>query len=231
MNYSNSQSIKSWAEEDRPREKMLLKGKNALSDAELLAILIGTGSGKQTAVDLARNCLQLTQGDLNAFGKISFSDLTAVKGIGASKAISILAALELGRRRKEEPQQKRLRIDNVQKAYNIFKPYFQDLEHEEFYLMLLNRNNEVIAVKQVSKGGIAGTVVDGKIVFKTAIDAKASYLILAHNHPSGNIQPSLQDKNITKKMVEFGKLIELEVIDHLIVTDNSYFSFANNNMI
>ncbi|AEA45127.1 RadC family protein [Fluviicola taffensis] len=224
-------SIRNWAEDDRPREKMILKGKSVLSDAELIAILIGTGSGDKSAVDLGRELLSLSDGCLYEFGKLRLSQLCEVKGIGRSKAISILAALELGRRRKELRADKKPKIDSVQKAYEELKGYFTDLTHEEFYILYLNNSNEILQVKQLSIGGITGTFVDPKIIFKHGIDLSACGIILAHNHPSGILIPSDQDKRLTKRIQQFGMLIEMNVIDHLIITDNGYFSFADQNLL
>lgn len=226
-----NQSIKHWSEDDRPREKMLLKGKNALSDAELLAILIGTGVGNKSAVDLGRELLNLTQGDLAAFGRLRTAQLCEVKGIGPSKAVTILAALELGRRRKEVELPKRSKIVSSSAAYEIFRPYFQDLAHEEFYCLFLNRGNQIIQVKQISIGGVEGTFVDPKMIFKFGIDLAASGIILGHNHPSGNLKPSENDLRLTKRIKQFGDLLEMPVLDHLIVTDNGYFSFADQGVL
>lgn len=224
-------SIPHWAEDDRPREKMMLKGKNALSDAELVAILIGTGSGGKSAVDLARELLSITNGDLYEFGKLRLSHLCAVKGIGESKGISILAALELGRRRKDVQWDKRKKILTSKAAYEEMIPYFSDLMHEEFYVLYLNRASEVIMIRQVSVGGTSGAIVDAKIVFKMGIDCGATAVILAHNHPSGLLKPSPTDRHLTKKIKQFGTMIEMPVLDHLIVTDNGYFSFSDNNLL
>jgi DNA repair protein RadC len=224
-------AIPMWAEDDKPREKFMLKGRTALSDAELIAILIGTGTGNKTAVDLARECLQLTQGDLNAFGKLRLAQLCDVKGIGPSKAISILAALELGRRRRESEAPKRKRITSSQEAFELLQPYFLDLQHEEFYTIYLNRANEVLATDRLSVGGTSGTFVDAKILFKKGMDCAASGIILAHNHPSGQKRPSGNDEALTKKLVQFGQLIEMPVLDHLILTDNGYFSFADQQLL
>jgi len=227
----SSWSIPMWAEDDRPREKMITKGKNALSDAELIAILIGTGTGNKSAVDLGRELLALANGDLYEFGKLTIDQLCTVKGIGESKAISILSALELGRRRKETQSSKRLKILTSRQSYEIVRGYYSDLQHEEFHVILLNRGSEVIATRQISIGGIAGTYVDAKIIFKTAISFGASALILTHNHPSGNSKPSYSDEQLTKKLKQFGALIEMPVLDHLIITDNGYFSFSDNQLM
>lgn len=210
---------------------MMLKGRNSLSDAELIAILIGTGSGNKSAVDLGREVLLLTQGDLYEFGKLRLSQLCEIKGIGKSKGVAILAALELGRRRKEIQIEKRPKIDSSERAFRELKPYFTDLSHEEFFVMYLNRANELMQVKQLSVGGVSGTFVDAKIIFKYGIDMGASAIILAHNHPSGNLKPSESDQKITRRIQQFGDLIEMPVLDHLIVADNGYFSFSDKELL
>lgn len=224
-------SIPSWSVDDRPREKMISKGNSALSNAELVAILIGTGSGNKTAVDLARELLALCNEDLYELGKLRLPQLCKIKGIGPSKAISLMAAIELGRRRKDNQLVKREKVNSSFDGYALIKPYFSDLEHEEFHIILMNRNNEVIGVRQISKGGLAGTYVDPKIIFKIGIDLGAAAILLAHNHPSGNCKPSNNDKALTRRIVQFGKMIELVVMDHLIITDNGYFSFSDNGML
>ena len=224
-------SISTWAEDDRPREKMILKGRNALSDAELIAILIGTGSSSKSAVDLGRELLALSNGDLNDFSKLRMAQLCTIKGIGESKAISIMAALELGRRRKEGSGEKRIRVSSSHQLYDLLKPYFEDLLHEEFYVVYLNRANLVIAVRQVSIGGTAATIVDPKVIFKIGIDLQASAIVLAHNHPSGTLKPSEDDDRMTKKIVQSANLLEMPVLDHLIITDNGYFSFADSERL
>lgn len=228
---STFQPITAWAEDDRPREKMMLKGKNALSDAELLAILIGTGSGPKTAVDLGRELLKLVEGDLYRFGQLRVSQLCEVKGIGASKAVSIMAALELGRRRKEYASDKARVIMSPRSTYEEVKPFYSDLQHEEFYALYLNRANEVLQIKQLSVGGTAGTYVDVKLIFKLAMDCGATAVILTHNHPSGQLRPSLQDIALTKRIVECGSLMDIPVLDHVIIADNGYFSFSDEDMM
>lgn len=226
-----NQPIKTWAEDDRPREKFALKGKNALSDAELLAIILGSGSRRCTALDLAKELLSKTNNDLAAFSKLSLNDLKKFNGVGEAKAISVLACLELGRRRRETEQSRKVKITSSQQVHEHIRPYLMDLHHEEFYVLLLNRANEIIRTVQISIGGFSGTVADGKMIFKAAIEESAHALILVHNHPSGQTKPSDNDRSLTKKMVEFGKYIDLPVLDHLIFTDNDYFSFADQGMI
>ncbi len=229
--YTDTRRILSWAEEDRPREKLLLKGKAALSDAELIAILIGSGTRELSAVDLSKVILQKAVNNLNELAKLSIKDLMKVKGIGEAKAISIIAALELGRRRKESEGVRRARISSSRDAYEQIQPYLLDLPHEEFWLLLLNRANEVIKPVQVSQGGVSGTVADPKIIFKFAIENLSSAIILVHNHPSGNLKPSEADKELTRRLSSAGKLLEIPVLDHLIFTDGGYLSFADEGML
>lgn len=229
--YTDTRRILSWAEEDRPREKLLLKGKAALSDAELIAILIGSGTRELSAVDLSKVILQKAANNLNELAKLSIKDLMKVKGIGEAKAISIIAALELGRRRKESEVVRRPRISSSRDAYEQIQPYLLDLPHEEFWLLLLNRANEVIKPVQVSQGGVSGTVADPKIIFKFAIENLSSAIILVHNHPSGNLKPSEADKELTRRLSSAGKLLEIPVLDHLIFTDGGYLSFADEGIL
>ena len=226
--------IKSWAEEDRPREKLLLKGKQALSDAELLAIMIGSGSRDETAVELCRKILRdAADNDLHRLAKLSVADLMAFKGIGEAKAISIVAALELGHRRRLAEVRENAQISSSRDAFNELQPITGDLPHEEFWVLFLSRSNRIIARERISSGGVAGTVVDIKILFKKGIQLLASGIILCHNHPSGNLQPSQADKDLTKKAVEAGKLFEMTVLDHIIVSESpaNYFSFADEGLL
>jgi DNA repair protein RadC len=231
QDYADTRRILSWAEEDRPREKLLLKGKAALTDAELVAILIGSGTRDLSAVDLSKIILQKANNNLNELAKLSIKDLIKIKGIGEAKAISIAAALELGRRRKESEVVRRPRISSSRDAYEQIQPYLLDLPHEEFWLLLLNRANEVIRPVQVSQGGVSGTVADPKIIFKLAIECLASAIILIHNHPSGNLKPSEADKDLTRRLASAGKLLEIPILDHLIFTDTSYLSFADEGLM
>ena len=221
--------IKAWAEDDRPREKFLLKGKQSLSNTELLAILIATGTKNESAVDLARKILQLTNDNLNELGKLSIKDLKKVKGIGEAKAITIAAALELGRRRKDEDAKQIEIVKTSREVFNYFEPLLADLPHEEFWILLLARNRKVIARVKISEGGVAGTVVDTKIIFKHAIENLASYIVLCHNHPSGNLQPSAADIQITKNLKNAAKLLDIDIVDHIIIGNNKYYSFADND--
>ncbi len=226
-----NQSIKTWAEDDRPREKLMLKGKKQLSDSELIAILLNSGSREQSAVDLAKDLLASSNNDLVEFSKKNLEDLCKFKGVGEAKAITLLAALELGRRRKDAIAPQQLKIITSNQAFQYLKPFLQDLLVEEFYVLFLNRANVIIKHLQLSSGGMTGTVVDNRIIFKEAISCLASSMILAHNHPSGQLKPSEQDIRLTKKIVEFGKLVEIDVLDHLIVNDYSYFSFADSGIL
>ncbi|MCS7018527.1 MAG: DNA repair protein RadC [Cytophagales bacterium] len=223
--------IKKWAEDDRPREKLLLKGKDALSDAELIAILLGSGTTSISAVDLAKQILAAADHSLYNLAKFSIQDLQQFKGIGQAKAVTLAAALELGRRRKTAEIPKRTRIRSSQDTYNLISPYLADLQHETFWVILLNRANEVIRILNISRGGIAGTVADPKIIFKAALEHLASSIILVHNHPSGNTMPSQADIALTHKIVAAGTVLDIAVLDHLIYTDSGYFSFQDKNMM
>ena len=228
--YQPIKGIRSWAEDDRPREKLLLKGKSVLSDAELIAILIGSGSTNETAVDLSKRILASLGNKLSELGKLSVKDLTKFKGIGEAKAITIIAALELGRRRKDSEPEKRVKITDSQTAFDIIYPYLGDLNHEEFWVIFLNRANQVIGKTNISKGGVSGTVVDPKVVFKEAVQFPASAIILAHNHPSGNLKPSNADHQLTKKLKDAGNSLDIPVLDHLIIGDRDYFSFVDEGV-
>lgn len=224
-------TIKSWAEEDRPREKLLLKGKSILSHAELIGILIGSGTASLSAVDVAKQILSHNNNDLNQLAKLSVKELMKFKGIGEAKAISIVSAMELGRRRKDTQSTLKPRITCSKDAYENIKPELLDIDHEEFWTLLLNRSNMVIKKQLISSGGVAGTIADPKIIFKSALEELASSIIMVHNHPSGSLKPSQADINLTKKMKEGGKFLEIPVLDHLIFTNNGYFSFADENML
>jgi DNA repair protein RadC len=224
--------IKEWALEDRPREKLMAKGLASLSDAELLAILIGSGSAKESAVDLAKKILKDCGNNLNELGKKTVGDLKKnYHGVGEAKAISIVAALELGRRRKLQDAFLRPKISSSESVFNIMHPVLGDLPHEEFWVLLLNRSNHVITKFRVSQGGVSGTVIDVRLILKPALENLASSIILCHNHPSGNIYPSDADEQITEKVIKSAELMDIKLLDHLIVTDTSYFSFADNGKI
>ena len=223
--------IKSWSPADRPREKMMLKGTTALTDAELIAILIGTGSRKLSAVDLAKKILAGVGNQLHDLAKLSVIDLTCVKGIGLAKAISIVAALELGRRRKDTDVREKQKIGSSREAFDQIAGDLMDLPHEEFWVLLLNRANRLIRKSRVSEGGVSGTVADPKVIFKLAINHLASGIIVAHNHPSGNRTASQSDMDLTKKLKEAGKFLEVQLLDHLIICGPKYFSFADEGLM
>ena len=229
--YPEKLNIKAWAEEDRPREKLLSKGRTTLSDAELIAILISSGNRNETAVELSKRILKSIDNDLNKLGKLSVKDLMQFKGIGEAKAISIVAALELGRRRKNTDNQPNKNIKSSKDVFEEVIGVMSDLPHEEFWVLFLDRRNAVIKKSNVSKGGVSGTVADAKIIFKEAMQLLASAVILCHNHPSGNLKPSDADIQLTKKMKEIGNLVDVPVLDHLIITDKSYFSFGDEGLI
>lgn len=224
-------TIKTWAEEDRPREKMMLKGRAAMSDAELIAILIGSGTRELTAVELAREILSQSNNNLSELARKSIQDLMKFKGIGEAKAITLYASMELARRRAFSAEKMRFKIKSSKDVYDFLKTDLTDLEHEEFYILLLNRANEVLGKEQISKGGLSGTVADGKVIFHKALEMKSSGIILAHNHPSGQLKPSEQDLKLTKSLSSFGKYIDLHILDHLIITDENYYSFADNGIL
>jgi DNA repair protein RadC len=230
MEYSNLK-IKDWALEDRPREKLLKKGIVSLSDAELIAILIGTGTRNESAVELAKKVLKNANNNLNELGKLEIKDLQKNKGIGEAKAIIITAALELGRRRKATDIIQKQKISSSNDVFEIFQPLLGDLPHEEFWILLLNRSNKIIDRFKISQGGISGTVIDARLILKTAIEKLASSIILCHNHPSGNKMPSDADDSITKKLVDGGKLLDIKVLDHLIISDTQFFSYADEGKL
>ncbi|MEQ9439089.1 MAG: DNA repair protein RadC [Cyclobacteriaceae bacterium] len=223
--------ILSWAEEDRPREKLLLKGRAALSDAELIAILIGSGTRDKSAVDVSKEILRSVDHNLHELAKLTVQDLKKFEGIGEAKAISIVSALELGRRRKAGEPLKREKILSSEDAYRIMQPYLLDQPVEQFWIILLNRANMVIKAHCVSQGGVSGTVADPKTIFKEALEKLASSIVLVHNHPSGNLKPSEADLHLTRKLKEAGKHLDLPVLDHIIFTDQSYFSFADEGVL
>ena len=224
-------TIKCWAEEDRPREKLLLKGKQTLSDAELIAIIIGSGNSDQSAVELSRQILSSVKNDLFDLGKKSIDDLMKFKGIGEAKAISIIAALELGRRRAQSESKPLDKFVSDKIAFEMMSPILSDLPHEEFWIICLNRNGRFISKHKISSGGVSGTVADMKMIFNTAVKELACGVILCHNHPSGNLYPSETDKLLTRKAIEGGRFLEIEVFDHIIIGNNNYFSFRENNLL
>ncbi|MEO9965548.1 MAG: DNA repair protein RadC [Reichenbachiella sp.] len=231
MYNSENLSIKKWAEEDRPREKLATKGKSALSEAELIAILIGSGTPSISAVELSKTILATVDNDLNQLAKLSLADLKKFNGIGEAKAVSIVSALELGRRRKDTNFDERPKVRTSQDAYAYLKPHLMDLDHEEFWVLYLNRANKILKAERISTGGVSGTIVDAKLIFKRALESLASSVILAHNHPSGNQQPSDQDLTLTKKLKAAGATLDIPVLDHLIFTDQGYFSFSDKGKL
>lgn len=224
-------SIKAWAEAERPREKLMNVGRHTLTDSELIAILLRTGAKQITAVELARKLLAQCNNDLTEMSRLSVKELAKEKGMGEVKAITLVAALELGRRRREAEAMRKEKITTSQDAVNIMQPHLADLIHEEFWLLMLNRAHLVINKKNVSSGGVSGTVVDPKMVFKLAIENNASSIILCHNHPSGNNKPSDVDISLTRKLKEAGNLLEITVIDHVIIAGASFYSFADEGML
>jgi DNA repair protein RadC len=230
-NYDNKISIKSWAEEDRPREKLSGQGRRALTDAELIAILIGSGSRTESAVELSKRILHHYDNDLNNLGKASIAELSRFKGIGEAKAISIIAALEVGRRRNETETKVLDTITGSKDAYNIMRRTLMDLNHEEFWILLLNRSGKVLAKELVSKGGLTGTVADPKIIFSIALQKNAASMVLMHNHPSGNLKPSQLDIDLTKKIANAGRMLDINVLDHLIITNEGFYSFADEGIL
>ncbi|HAN00843.1 MAG TPA: hypothetical protein DCQ26_19795 [Marinilabiliales bacterium] len=223
-------TIKQWAVEDRPREKFLTKGISSLSDAELIAILLSTGTKNLSAVDLAKNIMASADNNLHVLGKKSVTDLKKIMGIGEAKAITIIAALELGKRRKNADLERK-KITNSHDIFEIFQPMLGDLPHEEFWVAYLDRANQVIDKERISLGGTSGTVIDVKIILKHAVEKLASNMALVHNHPSGNCQPSEQDRKITDKISKAAQWLDIAVLDHLIVGDTKYSSFADEGWL
>lgn len=228
--YSNL-TIKDWAIEDRPREKLLKKGVQSLSDAEIIALLIGSGTRNESAVELSQKVLKSANNNLNQLGKLDIADLTKMKGIGEAKAITILAALELGRRRKISDVLEKKKITQSNDVFQLFQPIIGDLPHEEFWILLLNRSNSILEKIKISQGGISGTVIDVKIILKQALEKLASSIILCHNHPSGNKNPSKADDAITNKLKNGAELLDIQVLDHIIVADIDYYSYADDGKL
>ncbi|MGW9687245.1 RadC family protein [Flagellimonas sp. 2504JD1-5] len=224
-------SIKNWADDDKPREKLVQKGRSVLSDAELIAILIGSGNKTESAVELSKRILASVNHNLNELGKLSINQLKQFKGIGEAKAVSIAAALEVGRRRRGDDAEKIYRISSSKDAFELLYPLMGELEHEEFWIVYLNNSNKIIHKSQLSKGGITGTLVDVRLVMKQALELGAVGIVLAHNHPSGTIKPSSADKQITKKLQKAGEALDIKVLDHLILTQHNYMSFADKGIL
>ncbi len=224
-------SIKKWAEDDRPREKLLQKGKASLSDSELIAILLGSGSKNESAVELSKRILSSVRNNLNELGKLSVNQLCKFKGIGPAKAVAVVAALELGRRRRLEEALEQKKITSSHSVYEIMLPLIGELSHEEFWIIYLNNSNKILEQFQISKGGITGTLVDVRITLKKALELGAVSIILVHNHPSGNLKASEADKQLTKKLKTAAESLDIKVLDHIIVTEKSYLSFADEGML
>jgi DNA repair protein RadC len=222
--------ITNWSEDDKPREKLMLKGKSILSDAELIAILIGSGSRNESAVDLSKRILASVDHNLNALGKLSIAQLMNFKGIGEAKAISIIAAMELGRRRRNEDAIELTKITSSKAVFDIMQPIIGELPHEEFWVLFLNNSNKILFKTQLSKGGMTGTLVDVRIIFKLAFEQNATAIILIHNHPSGKLQASDADIQITKKIKTAGQQLDIPVLDHIIITETSYYSFVDEGI-
>lgn len=231
MNYQNQTGIKSWAEDDRPREKLLTKGRQSLSDAELIAILISSGTKSLSAVDLSKKILEQASNNLLELSKLSVNELMDFPGIGEAKAVSIAAALELGRRRREAEALLKPRVTSSKDVFENVQYFLSDIHYESFLLVLLNRANKVIKKIPVSEGGVSGTVADPKKIFQIALENRASSIILCHNHPSGNIQPSEADKKLTMKLKQAGQFLDLPILDHLIIGEENYFSFADEGIL
>ncbi|MFT6843955.1 MAG: DNA repair protein RadC [Flavobacteriales bacterium] len=231
MSLVTSFSIKQWAESERPREKLMQKGISSLTNAELLAIIIGSGTRSLSAVELSRQILNEHQDLISLLSRKSVEDLMKYKGIGEAKAISIVASLEFGRRSASEPDTDRLKVNSSNDIERAFGPLLRDLNIEEFWILLLNRSNKEITRKRVSIGGVSGTVVDAKVIFKLALDFVASSIVLIHNHPSGNDTPSHADTQLTKQLKEAGKTLDIPILDHLIIAGKKYFSFADNGLL
>lgn len=228
---SHFTSIKDWSQDDQPREKLLHKGRATLSDAELVAIIIGSGNQNETAVALSKRILSSINNNLGELGKLSIKQLMAFKGIGEAKAVSISATMELGRRRREGEALVKKKISSSISVFEFMQPILGDLPHEEFWIIYVNNSNKVIQRKQLSKGGITGTMVDVRLVLKNALELGATGLILVHNHPSGTLRPSEADKHLTQKLKLAGISLDIKVLDHLIVTEKAYFSFADKGIL
>lgn len=228
---SSKLSIPEWSKDDRPRERLLARGAKALSDAELVAILIRSGTPTDSALDLARIILNKADNDLHKLAGLGVNELMRVHGVGEAKAMSIVAALELGQRRRDLTVSQRPLISDSRAAFELLQPVLSDLPYEEFWLLLLDRGNRLMNRCKVSQGGMHGTVADPKLIFREALDQRASSVILCHNHPSGQLRPSAEDIQLTRKLVEGGRFLDIAVQDHLIVTSSGYYSFADNGQL
>ncbi len=228
---SKKYAIKLWNEDDRPREKLLIKGKKSLSNAELIAILLGSGSYQESALDLAKRILYATNNNLHEFAKCSVHDLIKFKGVGPAKAVRVITAIELARRCTQQDLPPSVVIGSSSKAFDLIQPEFHGLKHEEFWVLYLNAANKLIKKVQLSKGGITATLVDRRLLFNKALELLATSVILCHNHPSGSLIPSRADKNLTKQLVHAGRALDIKVVDHLIISEKEYFSFADSNLL
>ncbi len=224
-------SIKSLAEDDRPREKFLLKGKSAVSDSELLAIIMGSGNREESAVELARRILNSVENNWHRLSHLSIKDLTKFKGVGEAKAISIATALEIGNRKSQQEVLERQQISSSKDAFEILQPHLSDLQTEEFWAIFLNHQNKILYKTCLFRGGIASSVADVRVIFKTALEHFSTQIIVAHNHPAGSLKPSKEDISITQKIKEAGKLLDIELLDHLILTQNNFFSFKDEGLL
>lgn len=223
--------IKDWSPDDRPREKLMQRGRAALTDAELIAIILGSGTATTNAVDIARQILAKADHNLHELARLSVKDLMKIRGIGTAKAVTIVAAMELGRRRGDKEQDEKPRITCSRDVFDLLRPTLMDVPHEEFWILLLNRANRVIKTLQISQGGVSGTVADPRIIFKSALEELASGIILAHNHPSGNLMASQADRELTRKLKEGARLLDVQVLDHLILAGQNYYSFADEGLL
>ncbi len=224
-------SIKQWAKDDRPREKLLINGAKNLSNSELLAILIHNGSKEKTAVDLAKDILKLGKDNLNELGKLSLADLMKIKGIGEAKAITIAAALELGRRRQVAAPLLKTIATSSNDIADYLKAKLKDYRHEVFAVLFLNRANKINHFEIISEGGITGTVADPRVILRKALEQDAVNIILCHNHPSGNLKPSRADEQLTTKIKEAARLLDITVLDHVIVSEDGHYSFADEGLL
>jgi DNA repair protein RadC len=224
-------TIKSWAIEDRPREKLMLQGKEKLTDAELITILIGSGTKEESALELSKRILSSVNNNINQLASLSLEKLITFKGIGLARAISIITALELGKRRHFAQVEQKPVIKSSNDVFKIIHPIIGELEHEEFWVLFLNNSNKVISKQQLSKGGITATMVDVRLLFKRAVELTSVGIIVCHNHPSGKLSPSNSDKQLTAKVKEAGNTLDIKLLDHLIITQKEYFSFADNGLI
>lgn len=231
MKEYQSTAIKDWSVEDRPREKLLNSGIHSLSNAELIALIIGSGTKDLNAVDVARNILASVRNNLHDMGRLNIHELTKIRGIGTARAITLLAAMELGGRRTNSHTEERIVIKNSQTAYKLLYPVIGELDHEEFWIILLNRAHKVIATEKISQGGLTGTVIDTRMILKYAIDVRATSIIISHNHPSENKQASEADINITRKIKNAAEIMDITLLDHIVVAGKNYLSFADEGIL